>query len=229
LNEILRRALLKARISEEDVAARLEVDPKTVRRWLEGRVPYMRHRWVLASMLGLDEADLWPQARTARKRPEEVRAIYPNWDAIPSGVWLGLLSSAKRGIDILENDGMSLADDLGLLAALSDRTHAGVGARICIRDPDWSGSEVSAARIRNVLARYERLDDGGDVEIRLHRVILNNTLYRADYECLIVQRICAIPDRTAPILHLRKTDRADMISTYLGSFESIWADSLNMT
>ena len=44
---------------DEDVAARLQVDPKTVRRWLEGRVPYPRHRWLLAATLGLDEADLW--------------------------------------------------------------------------------------------------------------------------------------------------------------------------
>jgi transcriptional regulator with XRE-family HTH domain len=44
MNESLRRALLRARLSEEDVAVRLQVDPKTVRRWLEGRVPYPQHR-----------------------------------------------------------------------------------------------------------------------------------------------------------------------------------------
>ena len=48
MNENLRRAMLRARLSEENVAAQLQVDPKTVRRWLEGRVPYLRHRWLLA-------------------------------------------------------------------------------------------------------------------------------------------------------------------------------------
>ena len=63
MNENLRRALLRARLTDEDVAAQLEVDPKTVRRWLEGRIPYLRHRWALASLLCLDETDLWPEIR----------------------------------------------------------------------------------------------------------------------------------------------------------------------
>ena len=63
MNETLCRALLRARLTEDDLAAELQVDPKTVRRWLEGRVPYPRHRWALAALLGADEADLWPQLR----------------------------------------------------------------------------------------------------------------------------------------------------------------------
>jgi transcriptional regulator with XRE-family HTH domain len=222
LNETLRRALLKARITEEDVAAQLEVDPKTVRRWLEGRIPYLRHRWALASMLGLDETDLWPQARTARSRPDEVRAIYPSLDAVSQEVWLGFLSSAECQIDILEDTEMFLADDLALLAALRGRTQAGVGARICMRDPAWPGSEASAARIRDVLAQYGRLCDRKEVQIRLHRVMLSNTLYRADDELLIGQRAFAIPDRRTPVLHLRRTGEGDIAATYLENFNRIW-------
>jgi transcriptional regulator with XRE-family HTH domain len=77
LNDTLRRALLRAQLSEDDVAARLAVDPKTVRRWAEGRVPYLRHRWELARLLGCDETDLWPGMSVARSRPEEVWAVYP--------------------------------------------------------------------------------------------------------------------------------------------------------
>lgn len=36
---ILRRAFAEAGVTEHDVATRLGVDPKTVRRWLEGRRP----------------------------------------------------------------------------------------------------------------------------------------------------------------------------------------------
>jgi len=50
----------------------LQVDPKTVRRWLEGRIPYLRYRWALSAMLGLDETDLWPQLRRNGSRPGEV-------------------------------------------------------------------------------------------------------------------------------------------------------------
>ena len=96
MNESLRRALLRARLSEEDVAARLQVDPKTVRRWLEGRVPYPRHRWLLAATLGLDEADLWPQLGASRSWPQEVQAIYPHREDVPRETWLRLFGRCPR-------------------------------------------------------------------------------------------------------------------------------------
>src|SRR6266851_1879819 len=146
LNETLRRALLRARLSEEDVAARLEVDPKTVRRWLEGRVPYLRHRWMLAGVLGLDEADLWPQLRVGRSRPDEVRAIYPHRDAVPRDVWRRLFGSAEREIGILDCSELFLAEDPGVLAALVSGARGGVRVRICVRDPAASYVGESAAR-----------------------------------------------------------------------------------
>jgi transcriptional regulator with XRE-family HTH domain len=120
VNETLRRALLRARLSDEDVAARLQVDPKTVRRWLEGRVPYLRHRWALAGLLDADEADLWPEVRAeraARSRPAEVKAIYPHRNALPREVWLSLFGSAVGEIGILACSGLFLAQDTGLLGA----------------------------------------------------------------------------------------------------------------
>ena len=128
MNENLRRALLRARLTDEDVAARLEVDPKTVRRWLEGRIPYLRHRWALAGLLGLDEADLWPEIRAAlaaRSRPEEIRAVYPSWQAVPREVWLCLFTSAEHEIGILDDSGLLLADQ-AVLSALADKAQAGV-------------------------------------------------------------------------------------------------------
>src|SRR6266567_3697184 len=124
LNETLRRALLRARLSEDDVAARLQVDPKTVRRWLEGRVPYLRHRWALAGLLDADEADLWPEVRaaiTARSRPVEIRAIYPNRHAVPRDARLSLFGSAERDIGILACSGLFLAREPGVLGVLAGR------------------------------------------------------------------------------------------------------------
>src|ERR1022692_1830468 len=124
MNETLRRALLRARLSEDDVAARLQVDPKTVRRWLEGRVPYLRHRWTLAGLLDADEGDLWPEVRAAlaaRSRPAEIRAIYPNRQAVPHEAWLSLFGSAVREIGILASSGLFLAREPGVLDALAGK------------------------------------------------------------------------------------------------------------
>jgi transcriptional regulator with XRE-family HTH domain len=132
LNETLRRALMHARLSEEDVAAHLQVDPKTVRRWLEGRTPYLRHRWALAALLELDEADLWPQLRTARSRSDEVRAIYPHSGNIPRKVWLEFFQSAQQEIDILVDSEPLPADDRGILDLLLDRIEVRVKLLVCL-------------------------------------------------------------------------------------------------
>ena len=101
MNEPLRRALLRARLREVDVAARLGVDPKTVRRWLNGRVPYTSNRLALADLLDADEADLWPGAGgplTIGSRPEEMGAIYPHRWAVPRETWVRFFESAEHEI-----------------------------------------------------------------------------------------------------------------------------------
>ena len=136
MNETLCRALLQARLTEEDVAVRLEVDPKTVRRWLEGRVPYLRHRWALAALLGLDETDLWPHLRTEQTRPDEVQAVYPHLDAVPEDVWLRLFRSAEHEIGMLVDTGQPIAGYPRVLALLAEKAASGVAVRICLPDPD---------------------------------------------------------------------------------------------
>ena len=92
MNEPLRQALLRARLREDDVAARLGVDPKTVRRWLNGRVPYPHNRVAIAELVGADEGELWPEAGgplAARSRPEELGTVYPHRWAVPREVWSG--------------------------------------------------------------------------------------------------------------------------------------------
>ena len=61
LAEPLRRAMADARKRDIDIAEALRVDPKTVQRWLAGRLPQPRHRWGLADLLECHEYDLWPQ------------------------------------------------------------------------------------------------------------------------------------------------------------------------
>jgi transcriptional regulator with XRE-family HTH domain len=234
LNETLRRALLQARLNEEDVAARLEVDPKTVRRWLEGRVPYLRHRWALAGMLGVDEADLWPQLRAAGSWPEEIRRIYAHRDAVPRDVWERLFGSAKNEIGVLDWSGLFLAEDPSILATLADKARAGVSVRICLQDPnapDVAGNAAGSAsdgtlavRIRDALVQYGPLREGG-VEIRLHRDVLYGSIYRADDELLVSQHAYGIPAGRASVVYMHRAGDGDLFASYLESFEQIWASA----
>lgn len=236
MNDMLRRALFRARLGEEDVAARLGVDPKTVRRWLEGRLPYPRHRLAVSRLLGADEADLWPEihaARAARSQPEEIRAVYPHRWAVPHEVWRQLFESAEREIGILAYSGLFLAEDIGLLGVFADKAMAGVRVQIALADPDSPHvaereaeegiGEVMAAKIQNALALYRPLLDVGNVEIRLHRTTLYNSLYRADNDLLVNQHAYGIPAANAPVFHLRSGNSSDMFNRYIESFWRIWA------
>lgn len=62
-NERLREALIKAHKTIYDVVRVTGVDPKTVQRWLNGRVPHARHRWAVADMLHVHEEDLWQRQK----------------------------------------------------------------------------------------------------------------------------------------------------------------------
>jgi transcriptional regulator with XRE-family HTH domain len=233
LNETLCRALIQARLTEEDVAAHLQVDPKTVRRWLEGRVPYLRHRWALAALVGLDETDLWPHLRRTRSRPDEVQAIYPHLDAVPEEVWLRLFGSAEREIGILADVPEPIAEHPRVLAALAERVASGVRVRICLIDLEtavaaqhwtvYAGSTALAANSHRALLSLASLRKEGQVEIRLHQAIVYSAIYYADDELLVSQHVHGIPPRRAPGLHLRRTPENGMTDAYLGSFGLAWA------
>jgi transcriptional regulator with XRE-family HTH domain len=238
VNENLRRAMLRARLSEEDVAARLQVDPKTVRRWLEGRVPYLRHRWVLASLLDADEADLWPEIHAAnakRSRPAEIKAVYPHRQAMPAQAWHSLFRSAKHEIGILARTDLFLAKEPGILDVLAERARVGVRVRICVRNPDASVAaeraneectdQTQAAGIREALASFGGLRENG-AKIRLHRAILYNSIYRGDNQLLVTQHIYGISSEREPVLYLRFAAAGDMATTYLDVFERIWVSAL---
>ncbi len=235
MNETLRRALFRARFSEEAVASRLAVDPKTVRRWIEGRIPYPRHRWALADILRISEHDLWPDlvsAPEATAHPAEIVAVYAHRWAIPREVWHRLFSSAQHEIGILTYSSLFLAEDSGLLGTLTAKASAGVRVRIALGDPDCPRvaergvqegiDDAMAAKIRNALALYRPLGDAEQAEIRLHRTVLYNSIYRADDDMMVNQHAHGIPAAHAPVLHLHRSPETDMFGSYLASFERVW-------
>ncbi|MGH3273673.1 MAG: helix-turn-helix domain-containing protein, partial [Streptosporangiaceae bacterium] len=178
MNELLRRFLLQAGLREDDVAAHLGVDPKTVRRWLNGRVPYPHNRAAIADLLAAEESDLWPGASgtlTARVRPDELSTVYPHRVAVPREVWTRFFSSARREIGILAYSALFLAEDTGILRLLAEKGRAGVNIRIALGDPESShaalrgGEDIEdavPAKIRQALALYQSV---AGVEIRLHQ------------------------------------------------------------
>jgi transcriptional regulator with XRE-family HTH domain len=241
VNEPLRRALLHARLRENDVAARLGVDPKTVRRWLSGRVPYPHNRAALADLVEADEADLWPDVGgplAARTRPDDLGTIYPHRWAVPREVWTRLFASAEHDIGILAYSALFLAEDTGILRILADKARAGVAVRMALGDPDGPHAsergeeegigDAMAAKIRNALTLYRPLINVQNVEIRLHRTVLYNSIYRADGQLMVNQHTYGIPAAQAPVFCLSNTGSGEMAALYLDSFERVWASSATL-
>lgn len=238
VNEILRRALYGAGLSEEAVAARLGVDPKTVRRWLEGRLPYPRLRWELATLLGTDETDLWPDvatARATRSRPAEVVAIYAHRSSISADGWCAFFGNATEEIAILSYSSLFIAGDASLVSLLCAKSDNAVRVRIALADPDhWLSDELAgpreldatiAAQARDALRLYERLRHTRNAEIRLHQSALYNSIYRSDADLLVCQHIYGVAEAESPVLHLSNGNASEMAGTYLLSFEQLWSSA----
>ena len=231
IGEPLRRALIGARLRDVDVAKTLGVDPKTVQRWLAGRVPHARHRWNVADMLVVHEYDLWPHLAAVPSIDPEVYATYPHRGSVSRETWRALFDNARSEIGILVYSGLFLAEDVEIVRLFADRARGGVAVRLLLGDPssphvDQRGADegihdAMAAKIRNAITLYRPLIDAG-VQIRLHSTVLYNSLYRGDGEMLINQHIHGIAAAYAPVLHLRRRTDDGVFATYLQSFERVW-------
>lgn len=233
MNETLRTALAAKGIDRLDVAAKLQVDPKTVERWLSGRLPHPSTRAALAKLLDADENDLWPATDDpyTRRFGPEIRAVYPHRSTVPRDIWHKHFASAKHEIDILVYSGLFLFEDTSMLQLLAAKADAGVRIRVLLGDPDSpavaqhgqdEGIGDSAARIRNAQTLIKALRAHDAIELRFNQTILYTAIFRAD-DCLLANpHIYGLPASAAPVLHLRRSADATLFNTYLDSFEHAW-------
>lgn len=237
VNETLRSALAQKGLDQLGLASALQVDPKTVERWLAGRTPHPRSRLAIAKLLGRSEAELWPHVaangagRTSRFGPE-IRAVYPHRYAVPRQVWYDLFAGAEREIDILVYSGLFLFEDTSIVQLLTEKAKASVRIRLLLGDPDCPevaqrgedegiGDSV-AARIRNALALLRALTAANGVELRLHSTILYASIFRADDELIATPHIYGAPASVSPVLHVHLSRNTGVFKTYTSAIEKCW-------
>jgi len=236
-NERLRTTLLQRGVTPSELADAAGVDPKTVERWISGRIPYRRHRYLVATHLQADETYLWPDAlapaQAADASESEILSVYPHRWAVPRDAWSHLFDSATQEIGVLVYSGLFLADDPGMLQLLARKADDGVNVRILLGDPeshvvntrgaDEGIDQAMAAKIRNVIVLYESLRESDNVQLRLHSTVLYNSIYRSDDELLVNTHVFGSGASQAPVLHLRRVAGGSMVKTYVESFERVWA------
>ncbi|MFG1617000.1 hypothetical protein ACGFI3_29920 [Nonomuraea wenchangensis] len=140
--------------------------------------------------------------------------------AILQTAWRNHYNSATEEIDILAYSAHFLRAKTGVnVRILGDPESRVVAARGV---EEGIGAEVTAARVKNALALHRPLLGVHGVEIRLHRTVLYNSLYRADDQILINTHAYGTPAANAPVMHLTHTNDEGPASTYLSSFNRIW-------
>jgi lambda repressor-like predicted transcriptional regulator len=237
-NERLRALLLERQVTPAKLSEAVQVDPKTIERWIvAGRVPYRRHRYAVAAFFGVDESYIWPGAmdrdEIAAASESEIIAVYPHRWAVPREAWDRFFGQAEHEIGALVYSGMFMAEDMGWHRLFAERASAGARVRILLGDPDSPNvaergadegiDEGMAAKVRNSIVLFRPLLAANNVEIRLHGTVLYNSIYRADDQLLVNTHIYGTMANNAPVFHLRKIPGGDMVSTYLESFERVWA------
>ncbi|WP_238006154.1 XRE family transcriptional regulator [Dactylosporangium sp. AC04546] len=231
----LTRALAGAGLTALDVATHLQVDPKTVDRWLGGRLPYPRHHARLSRLTGWTVIDLWPETVGRQPAPtaDEIRSTYANRGLVPLDTWRSLFGRATSAIDIVAYSALFLLEDSAILRTLAKRAEAGVPVRIALGDvsskqiarrgDEEQIGDLMAARIRNALVLVKPLRRLPKVTIRIHDRVLYSSIYRADNEALINTHVHGLPAAHAPVLHLRLQHSDGLTASYIDAIERVWA------
>ncbi|MFD4635104.1 XRE family transcriptional regulator [Streptomyces sp. NPDC058284] len=219
------------------LAQQVEVDPKSVERWVNlGRIPRRATALQAAKALGEDVHALWPalrQARPARAISPELVALYEQRADIPVSTFTDLMAQARERIDILVYAAVFLHEAYPRLnELLTERAAEGCIVRIAIGDPDSDNVQARGqeerfghgieSRCRLALMHYKPLADTPGIEVRTHSTTLYNSLYRADDQQLVNAHVWGVNAYAAPVWHLRRHETDGMFSTYAESFDAVW-------
>jgi transcriptional regulator with XRE-family HTH domain len=105
MNERLRTAMLRSGLDAAALAQAVDVDVKTVSRWLDGRVPHQRTRIRIAQRLGEAQGSLWPVSRPdlapGSETTSEVLGAWAHRANVPAQLWTGLIANVKQRVDLL--------------------------------------------------------------------------------------------------------------------------------
>jgi lambda repressor-like predicted transcriptional regulator len=242
-NERLRAAIHQAGISVDQLAAEIDADPKTVRRWIAGREPRRFYRTRVARRLGTTEAELWPDLDLrveGRDERGEILAAYAHANDLTAPDWRPLLTAATRQIDLLD---LTLAEVLpspGTPELLAEKAQAGCEVRLLLSAPDsahlaLADSELdedislldipaSAREVERSLAIAAPLTAIDAVEVRTFIAGRFNTILRFDDEMLVALHLYATPTDRAPLLHLKRHSDHGLFEQFAGHFDQVWQD-----
>ncbi len=237
-NERLRNAMTMAHVDIEAITRVTGVDPKTVQRWLGGRIPHTRHRWEIAKLLKEREDYLWPadesQGAPTSAQTAEIVAAYAHRAHVLASAWWNLFTRAERQIDLLGFAMLFLPEQHpGLVDSLKQKATNACQVRIAIADPvspyvherdseEQLGGTLPA-RIQTTLYQFRDLHKHPNVQIHLHRTPMYNSVFRFDDEMFVTTHLYGLHGSKAPLFHLRRLGPHGIFENFATHFENLWA------
>ena len=229
--------MLNAEVTPVRLAQLVEVDVKTVQRWLtEDRMPYPVTRHRVAQALAAEETYLWPRLLEDGLGEERDGAdcvsVWPTRTAISSEMWHNLFGRTVRQLDILVYAGEFLMETLDLSDVLRFKADRGATIRVLVGDPRSAavqeragefGTSWGAESCRMTLAYLEDVVGAG-VCVRSHRTTLYASLFRFDDTLLVNAHAYAIQAAQSPVFRLG-AGRSQLFGFYLDAFERVWASA----
>lgn len=204
----LRQALQSADLQADDLARLVDVDTRTVRRWVAGQTPYPRHRIKIARALELPEEALWPDIPSASQT--QVRDLvtgYPTSESIGIPSSESLVQAAQDRIELLDRMLADYFDSEGLFELLLQKAREGVPVRILV-------AETS----RQLVAL---LDQSG-LELRAGDPDEHQAIHRYDNQMLITLPLAGEPDDPPPLLHLRRKGTDGLFDRFASHYQDSW-------
>ena len=214
-NENLQNALQQAGLTIEAFARVINVDPKSVGRWVSGNtIPYPRHRQAIARALDLDEHELWPDQTPAPGDDDDTAGdgcdvvgswSYANQHNAPDPA--ELITETDGPIDLLDSHaGIQPTDQI--IDRLATAAAAGRKIRIL--------TETPTSQLTALIAQP-------NVEIRVDDLWTEFWFLRAGHQMLFAinfqDDIDVLPP---PLLKLDGTITGGLFERAQGKFDELW-------
>lgn len=239
-NHRLHQALERAGLEPQQLADELQVDVKTIERWLHGRTPYDRNRRKLARRLNTTVYDLWPHLAPVPESTlgaeQHTAAVYPSINSPQAPDWRVLLTAATETIELLDLTHEYILEDLTTTRLLFDKAATGCQIRLIYghhtaaehqrraAETDRDPTDYPPANTRSAL--YNLAGAGDPIEVRATPTPGNNTILRADAHLLAIPHLYAVPTADAPVLHLQAG--TELFDRFHDHYQAIWDTGVQM-
>lgn len=237
VNERLKNAMAITHTDVDAIVKVTNVDPKTVQRWINGRVPHARYRSKIAKLLREREDFLWSDdgrsATSTAAQTSEIVDAYTHRADVPANLWWELFARSQKQIDLLGYAMLFLPEQhSNLIQLLKEKAKTSCKIRIAIADPtseyvqkrdeeEQLGGTLSA-RIQMTLFHFRDLQDCANIQIRYHTTPMYNSVFRFDNSMFVTPHLYSVHGSKAPLFHLRRLGSYGIFENFATHFETIW-------